>query len=58
VTHLPFFSSGITIPREQRNNIIRGSFILGTPSFTFGSLIINPALLVDSGCAGFLYSFF
>jgi hypothetical protein len=54
------FHSGLTVPSEQRNNVIRGSFILGTPSFTFGSprkLIINPALLVDSGCASFLYYF-
>jgi hypothetical protein len=63
----PFFCSGLIIPRqlnllssEQRNNVVRSSFVLGTPGFIFGSprkLVVNPAFFVDSGCAGFLYSF-
>ncbi|KAJ7232501.1 hypothetical protein C8J57DRAFT_1578787 [Mycena rebaudengoi] len=40
------------LPGEQRNNVVRSSFVLGTPGFILSSLrklIIHPALLVDSG---------
>ncbi|KAJ7229241.1 hypothetical protein C8J57DRAFT_1252019 [Mycena rebaudengoi] len=39
------------LPGEQGNNVVRSSFVLGTPGFILGSprkLIIHLALLVDS----------
>jgi hypothetical protein len=66
-----FLCSGLIIPRQlnrfsseqcsqQRNNVVRSSFVLGTPSFIFGSprkLVISSALLVDSRYASFFYLF-